>query len=85
MKGADASAALGHCIRSSVPELHLCAGLLPSLDCEPPFPLSLGSLVNGALDATGRWEGALSIVGRARPFPSPEQGGGSLEDTGWTI
>ena len=37
------------------PRLHLWAGLLPSLDHEPPFPLSLGSLVNGAPDATGRW------------------------------
>ena len=48
MKGVNVSAALGRCIRSPVPELHLWAGLLPSLDCEPPFPLSLGSLVNGA-------------------------------------
>ena len=47
--------ALGHCIRSSVLELHLWAGLLPFLDSEPPFPLSLQSLVNGAPDATGRW------------------------------
>ena len=45
MKGVDGSAALGHCIRSSVPELHLWAGLLPSPDREPPFPLSLGSLL----------------------------------------
>ena len=55
MKGVDVSVALGHCIRSSVPELHLWAGLLPSLDRDPPFPLSLRSLVNGAPDATGRW------------------------------
>ena len=80
MKGADISAALGHCIRSSVPELHLQAGLLPSLDCEPPFPLSLGVwlMVPRMLQVGGL--GAQSIVARARLFPSPTLGVGSLKD-----
>lgn len=84
MKGVDGSAALGHCIRSSVPELRLWAGLLPSLDREPPFPLSLGSLlmVPRMLQVGGR---GLSIVGRAGLFPSPELAVGSLEDARWTI
>ena len=79
MKGADISAALGHCIRSSVPELHLRAGLLPSLDCEPPFPLSLGSLVNDAPDATGRWFGGTEHCCQGRAFPIPYTECGQLE------
>ena len=79
MKGADASAALGHCIRSSVPELHHWAGLLPSLDCEPPFPLSLGSLVNDAPDATGRWFGGTEHCCQGRAFPIPYTECGQLE------
>ena len=62
MEKVDVSAALGHCAQSSVLELLLWAGLLPSLDREPPFPQSLGSLVNGAPSATGRWQGGLERV-----------------------
>ena len=53
------------------PRTLLWAGLLPSLDCEPPFPLSLGSLLNGALDATSRWPGSHALL--AGPGPSHPQ------------
>ena len=61
MEEVDGSAALGHRV-GSVPELRLWVGLLPSLTVSLRPPLSLGSLLNGALDATNRCLGSHALL-----------------------
>ena len=62
MEKVDVSAALGHCARSSVLEL-LPLGWPPSLPRPlASLPPSLGSLVNGAQSATGRWQGGCALL-----------------------